>query len=213
MKAERLAREPRVLLVGCVRGLTRESYAFVDILERTAPDRIGVALSPEELAGIAEYFADAEGETTVHLVETEKSEIHALTRWGEVRVPNPSAVRAIEWARAHGVPLHPLDPPDDGAASMFTANIGYVELVRRTLRERKLARQPPTASDPDEFALRWDAALAVGAGSRELARDRDRYLVGEVRRLLPGAARFVVMVDRERFDSVRARLDEPADAA
>ncbi|MEM0129284.1 MAG: hypothetical protein QXG65_03875 [Thermoplasmata archaeon] len=208
MRVERLARDPRPLLVGCVRGLHAETYPLIDLLERSAPGALGLALSAEELDGIATYFAEADGETVIHLVDSETREIEALAEWGEVRVPNPSMVRAIEWARARDVPVHPLDPSDEGSAQMFTAHIGYVELVRRTLRERRLGRHPPRAETPDEFAVAWERTLHAGTGSRSLAVERDRHLVAEARRRLRSADRPAIVVDRERFDRIRAFLEE-----
>lgn len=206
MIAEELDSDPRVLLIGAVRGLQEETYRLVDELERFHPERLGVGLSPEEMKGLLEYFADAEAETTVHLIETETSEVRGLSRFGEVRVPNPVNIRALEWARYRGVPLSALDPPDEGAAQMFTAHIGYVELVRRTLREKSLSRNPPLAPSADEYALRWDSSLALGQGSRELALSRDRYFVSGAKELLQRARRVVLVVDRERFASVRTLL-------
>ena len=210
MIVDRLSAPP-VLLIGAVRGLYSESDATLAQLDRANPDHLGLALSPEEYEGIGTYFSDAEAETTIHLIETEKSEIQALTRWGEVRVPNPTAVRAIEWARRRSVPIHPLDPPDEGAAAMFTASIGYVELVRRTLRERSLARAPPSAESPDDFALQWDRRMSAGSGSRDLARNRDSYLVAGAREVLTKSRNLAVIVDRERFELVRSLFRAPAD--
>lgn len=209
MIAERLDADPRVLLVGAVRGVVAETYPVIDELERFHPERLGLGLSPEEMKGLQEYFVDAEAETTVHLIDTETSEVRALSRWGEVRVPNPVNVRALEWARHRGVALSALDPPDEGAAQMFTAHIGYVELVRRTLREKSLSRAPPKAENPDDFALRWDAQLAVGRGSRDLAANRDRYFTEGARELLKRSARVALVVDRERFALVRSLLSAP----
>ena len=206
MIAARLDSDPRILLIGAVRGLQRETYPMIDQLDRFHPERLGLGLSPEEMRGLQEYFSDAEGETTVHLTETETSEVRALSRFGEVRVPNPVNVRALEWARLRGVAPAALDPSDEGAAQMFTAHIGYVELVRRTLREKSLARSPPTATTADEFALEWDKSLAVGQGSRDLAENRDRYFVAGARELLRSCARLALVVDRERFEPVSALL-------
>ena len=213
MIAQRLGPEADVLLVGAVRGLLADSYAAIDELERFHPDQLGLGLSPEEMKGLEEYFVDAEAETTVHLIETEKSEIRGLSRWGEVRVPNPTFVRILEWARHRGVSAAALDPPDEGAAEMFTTHIGYVELVRRTLKERSLARSPPKAEGPDEYALRWDANLGSGRGSRELARKRDLYFVAGGRALLRQAPRVAFIVDRERFELVRDLWSTPVSPA
>lgn len=212
MIAERFAvAASSVLLIGAVRGLYTETYRVTDELERFHPQRLGLGLSLEEMRGLQEYFADAEGETTVHLIDTEMSEVRGLSRWGEVRVPNPVPVRALEWARHRGVPSSALDPSDEGAAEMFTSHIGYVELVRRTLKEKSLARAPPRARGPDEFALKWDQAMTVGEGSRNLTKNRDRHFVAAARALLYGLERLALIVDRERFVLVRDLLTRPSD--
>ena len=115
-------------------------------------------------------------------------------------------VELLRWAAGRGVPVEALDPSDDRTASLFTEHIGYVELVRRTVKERAVSRNPPTPSTPDEFALAWDREVAGGRGSRGFARARDRHLVRGAQRIGAGRSRVAVVVDRERFDLVRALL-------
>jgi hypothetical protein len=122
-------------------------------------------------------------------------------------VPNPSFVETLRWAQVRGVPTEALDPSDDRTATLFAENIGYIELVRRTVRERRVSKAPPTPPTPDEYALAWDREVAGGKGSRAFARGRDRHLVRSARRLVADHARIAVVVDRERFDGVRALFE------
>ena len=208
MITARIARGSPVLLLGPVRGLAVEADRLIESLESFAPETVGLGLSPEEMRGLVDYFVGAEAEPVVPLTGPETSEVRGLVRFGEVRVPNPSFVEALRWAAARGVPTEPLDPSDARSASLFTEHIGYIELVRRTVAERRVSRTPPTPSTADEFALTWDREVARGRGSRAFARARARHLVRVAGRLAEGGERAALIVDRERFEPVRALLEK-----
>lgn len=195
-----------VLLLAPVRGLTSEVARTLTALAEYRPDAVGLGLSAEEMHGLIDYFVAADAEPIVPLSPTETSEVRGLSRFGEVRVPNPAFVEVLRWGRERSVPVEPLDPSDEHTASLFAEHIGYVELVRRTVRERRLSRRPPAPSSADEFALSWDREVAAGRGSLEFASARDRHLARAVARIRTGRARTAVVVDRERFDAVRALL-------
>ncbi len=207
------ARLPTVgglLLVAPVRGLRSEVAATLQALDGHRPAAVGVGLSGEELASLQEYFVRSSAEPVVPLTSNERSEVRGLVRFGEVSVPNPAFLGVLHWAEASGVPTEGLDPTEDETATLFAEHIGYLELVRRTVRERSIARRPPTPNSADEFALTWDRSVAKGRGSREYAAARDLHLARSARRLAVAYPRVAVVVDRERFDSVRALLEAPA---
>ncbi len=191
-----------ILLLGPVRGLLSEAGEVAAELERFAPEAIGAGLPDEELQGLVTYFVDAAAEPVVPITSTELSEVRGLTRFGEVRVPNPSFLEALEFGRARGIPVVALDPSEEETASLFTEHIGYLELVRRTVRERRLGRSPPAPSSADAFALEWDRTVAGGRGSRRFAEARDVRLAEATRSLASQHRRTAVLVDRERFESV-----------
>jgi hypothetical protein len=195
-----------LLLLAPVRGLTSEVGELMRTLEGHAPEAVGLGLSGEDLQGLLDYFVLADAEPVVPLSAMEASEVRALSRFGEVRVPNPAFVEVLRWGYARSLPVEALDPDDERSASLFAEHIGYVELVRRTVREHRIARSPPTPSSADEFALRWDREVSPGRGSREFAQARDRHLVRSAQRLSHGRSRTAVVVDRERFEAVRDLL-------
>jgi len=199
-----------LLLIAPVRGLVSEAPAAVRLVVGHGPAAVGLGLSPEELRGLAEYFVQAPAEPVVPLTTAERSEVRGLVRFGEVSVPNPSFLEVLRWATSGGVVAEGLDPGEDETATLFAENIGYLELVRRTVRERNVSRNPPAPDSPDEFALRWDHHVARGRGSRRFAQARDLYFVRSARRLAVTYHRVVVVVDRERFEGVRDLLAAPA---
>jgi len=199
-----------ILLVAPVRGLASEAPATVRAVEGHAPGAVGLGISPEELRGFLEYFVRSAAEPVVPLTTAERSEVRGLVRFGEVAVPNPSFLEVLRWATAGGVLAEGLDPGEDETATLFAEHIGYLELVRRTVRERNVSRNPPAPNSPDEYALRWDHHVARGRGSRRFAGARDLYLVGSARRLAATHSRVAVVVDRERFDGIRDLFQAPA---
>jgi hypothetical protein len=203
----RLEHVPGLLLLAPVRGLASEATQLVAALEDYRPARVGLGVSSGELASLRDFFVVADAEPVVPLTSNESSEVWGLVRFGEVRVPNPSFVEVLRWAAPRGVPVEAIDPDDDHTAALFAEHIGYLELVRRTVRERRVSRNPPTPSSPDEFALEWDRQIASGRGSRNYADARDEFLARRIPLLTSDGQRVAVVVDRERFDSVRALLN------
>jgi hypothetical protein len=206
VKSERVRSVSDVLLIAPVRGLAAEVAPTLAQLESYAPEVVGVGLSTDELQALNQYFVLSEGDPVVPLTSVETSEVRGLARFGEVRVPNPVFVEILRWAGGRSVPVEALDPSDDRTASLFTQHIGYVELVRRTVKERGAARRPPTPATADEYALEWDREVAGGAGSRRFASARDRHLVRGAQRVGAGRSRIALVVDRERFELVRELL-------
>jgi hypothetical protein len=204
--AERIRLPPEVLLVGSVRGLEQEGQETLRALSEFSPEAIGLGVSGEEMRGLREYFVTAEAEPVVPLTENETGEVRGLVRFGPVRVPNPTYVDLLRWAEGRPLPVVPLDPSEAESAEMFATHIGYVELVRRTVRERSAGKRPPKPSTADEFALSWDREVAPGRGSREFARSRDGHLADGARQLGQGRSRIAIVVDRERFATVRGLL-------
>ena len=129
-----------------VRGLASEVPLLLAALEAAPPSVVGLGISPDELRGLLDYFVNATAEPVVPLTTAERSEVRGLVRFGEVRVPNPAFVELLRWARE--IPVEALDPTEDRTANLFADHIGYVELVRRTVRERRVSRTPPAPPSP-----------------------------------------------------------------
>jgi hypothetical protein len=199
-------RQSSIQVVGVVKGLVRDADLLPGILDAFRPKAIGLGISAEELESLGTQFTDVPTEPAVPLLTSENIEVRELARFGEVQVPNPGMVRAISWARQRGVVCEALDPSDEEYSEMFTDNIGYFELVRRTLRERRLLRSPPRATSADELVLAWDARLKGRRGSARFASAREAEEVRRISQLVARWGRAVAVVDRERFEGVMTQL-------
>ncbi|MGI0131723.1 MAG: hypothetical protein ACREDK_01295 [Thermoplasmata archaeon] len=198
-----------ILLLGVVRGLPDEVAPAIAEVERFRPDTIGLGIAASELRGLEEYFVDTATEPIVPLASTEAAEVRGLVRFGDVHLPNPAFVEAVAWGRAHRVAVAALDQDDEEFVDTFTDHIGYFELVRRTLRERRLAKRPPTAETADEFVLAWDRTRSPGSGSARFSAAREAALANGLGKIAPPMSRIAALVDRERFEGVLARLAGP----
>lgn len=200
------------LVVGVVRGVPGEVDPALEALREFGPDAVGLGIARGELDGLEEHFVDTPTEPIVPLAAMEAAEVRGLVQFGEVVVPNPAFVRVLAWGRARGVPVEALDQDDEAFVETFTDHIGYFELVRRTLRERRLSKRPPRAASPDEFVLTWERTRSPGRGSGRFAAAREATLADGARRIAPSARRVAVLVDRERFEGVEGRLASAAGA-
>jgi hypothetical protein len=168
------------------------------------PKALGLGIAFDELTGLKDHFVDAPTEPMVPLTGNEEAEVRGLVRFGEVRVPNPSLVAALGYAESHGVPFEALDLSDEHYATLFTDHISYLELVGRTVRERRLTRDPPKAANAEEYATRWHEQISRGKGSRSFDAARSDALVRSALDLARRVDRLAVIVDRERYPSVLA---------
>lgn len=201
------------LLVGAVRGFVADTPAVVARLDAFAPRGVGIGLSFDEMTGLTDHFVHRDFEPLVPLTGHETAEVQGLSRLGEVRVPHPTYVGVLEWAQDRHLPVEALEPSDEKYATLFTRHISYFELVRRTLRERNLAREPPESADADSYAVAWDVTLSRGRGSQAFLRARERAMAQGARRLATRVGRTALVVDRERFDGVRAALSAADESA
>lgn len=208
-----LPRGGGLVVLGAVRGLAAEAAPVVDGLTRFRPTAVAVGVSADELAGLQTHFVGPAAEPLVPLTGSETSEVRGLTQFGEVSVPNPALLAALAWAAASGVSVEAVDPSDETYATLFTKHISYVELVRRTVRERQLTREPPPASTPEEFAATWQRTLTPGSGSRAFNAAREELLCAATSDLLTRTGKVALLIDHERFDGVVARLSGAAPKA
>ncbi len=199
-----------VLVIGTVRGLVGEVPPLVAQLTSFEPSALAVGISFDELTGLTDHFLGTPSEPVVPLTTSEAAEAKAIAQFGEVRVPNPSILAALEWARSREVPVEAVDPSDEEYATLFTDHISYVELVRRTLRERKVSKSPPKAATADDLARAWHDRLSPGKGSRKFNAAREAAICDATERLAERLPRVALLVDRERFDPIVARLRRAA---
>jgi hypothetical protein len=197
---------PELLVLGVVRGVVAEVGPMTGELDRFRPSRVALAIGVEELASYAEQFVGGATDPYAPLLPTETAEVLALARFGEVEVPHAPFVEGLRWAARHGIGTSAVDPDEERYADLFGERIGYWELVRRTVRERSLARGPPDAESPDEFALRWAGKVGKGRASRRFERERTELMLQALRVAQRPSERVALLIDRERIPELARQL-------
>lgn len=191
-----------VLVLGVVRGLASEVAPLLTALAEFAPRAVGIGASPDEVQGLNEYFVGTPTEPVVPLASSERAEIRGLTGFGDVRVPHPAYTSVLSWGRAQNVPVEAVDPSDESYADMFTDHIGYFELVRRTLRERKLTKSPPVAPTADAYAIEWARRMTAGPSSERFRHAREQSVAAQASKLASRYGRIALVIDRERYETL-----------
>lgn len=213
MKAAEGSNPYPILLLGAVRGSLAEAPKVVAELERFAPDRLALGLSPEEVLALQEHFEDPYREPWVPLASSELAYARGIARFGPARVPSPSFLESLRWAHVRGLPVDGIEPGDEAYGSLFVDHVGFFDLVRRTRAERSLGKRPPEAENAEAFALAWEARAQVGGGSHALLKVRAEHVAKGLRHLCttpvtsgvarPSGAslknRVALVVDVERF--------------
>ncbi len=183
MKAAEGSNPYPILLLGAVRGSLAEATKVVADLERFAPDRLALGLSPEEVQALQEHFADPYQEPWVPLASIELAYARGIARFGPARVPSPSFLASLRWARARGLPVDGIEPGDEAYGSLFVDHVGFFDLVRRTRAERSLGKRPPEEENAEAFALAWETRAQVGGGSHALLKVRAEHVAKGLRHL------------------------------
>lgn len=130
----------------------------------------------------------------------------ALERFGKVALPPPDLVAAVEVAHDADVPLFGVDFSEERYGDVFAENVGTFALMRYTRAVRRLARRPPEAASPREFAVAWDAALRRIRGYDAVERAREAQMAGAARHLASEHGVVLLVVDAAREDGVLAAL-------
>ena len=188
-----------IALAGLCLGLAGEADAAVELLERTRPHALALALDPDLAADLDQLDVDGSLNTE------DEAYVAGLSRWGEVTLPAPAYPRLVEAAKAAGIVIEGIDLPEVAYVDRFTAEIGVPAMARRWRRARRLGKRPPAVDDPATFCRRFDERLNAGA-YRHLEEAREATMADGIERLVAqGPVLFVCEV--QRLDGVTARLE------
>lgn len=193
----------RLVLLGAAHGLVSEADAVAAALDSTSPEIVLLALSVESLTALERH--DGADVDESELPDAEQAYANALSRFGPVGVPPPDLVAALAWARAHDVPVEPVDLSEEEYETAFTANVSGWGLLRYSRRVRRLSKRPPAAATPEALARAWDADLRRVKGIAAVERVREEAIAERALERSAGRSAALV-VDVARLDGVASRL-------
>lgn len=195
-----------VVLLSTVQGLVSERQRVLDLLDKEAPAAVAVGLSPEAVASLLRYERDPEVDPFEELPDHDLVFSLKLREFGDVDLPPPDLVAAIEWAHARKVTAYGVDMPEEAYEDLFTKEVSAFGFLRYGRIQRKLAKRPPKATDARSFSLAWDAKIRKVKGIARVEAAREVWMADAAAALARElAAKVVLIVDVSREAGISRR--------
>ena len=195
----------RITVLPVVKGLVSEAESVSKAFSDVRPDAIGVSISREELDGLRKR-------EDYDLYEPSDLEIiyqAFLERFGEVRLPPPAWVRALEISEKESKAIVPLDMNDQVYTEAYCDKVSTTDMIRESLFARRATGKRYDLSSAAAFAVSWDQRVNF-SGFRELEDAREGHMAGALTNLSRRYRSILAVIEVERCDGVLARLGEGA---
>jgi len=189
-------------VLGVIKGLKSETEKVRKSFEELSPEKIAVSLSKEELHGLRNIPEDFEPE----LSRYEEIYAEGLSRFGEVAVPPPCYVAALELADHMSLPLIPVDLDEQTYTELYCAAIPGTTLFRHSTRTWLLKRRRFSDEGPEEFVMAWDRAVNGTGGFRMIETKRAEAMAKGIREACTGTKTLLAVIELERASEVSVLL-------
>jgi hypothetical protein len=188
----------QVHVLGVVKGLVSEGEKVELAVAELSPEVIGVSVSKEQLAALRSR--DVWGEYELSPLESAYKML--LQEFGEVRLPSPAFVRALEISDHTNVPVIPIDLNDYDYTEAYCQKVGAMDLVREGGFSKSVKRRRFEGESPESFALDWDRRVNKSKGFRALEAERERHMAYTLRKMTSKYRTILALVDFERSEGV-----------
>jgi len=194
----------KVFVLETVKGLESEAEKVGKAFREAKPEVVALPISPEELDGLKQLVDGVECD--IGLTNYEEIFARKLAAYGEVRVPPPSYEEAVRLAGEEGVELAALDMDEKIFTDLYVENVTGLELVRYTMRLKRMRKKKFDDLTASEFSKAWDRSMNKTKGFREVERAREEYMARSIRQLARGGKKLLAIVDVERGEGVMRGL-------
>ena len=191
-----------IIILPTVKGLVSEGEIAAEVIREVRPDAVGISISKEELQALRDksIYGDYEM-STLEEVYAQK-----LSKFGEVAVPAPCYVSAMDVCEELGIPIIPLDMNDVEYTEAYCQKIRATDMVRDSLFARRAARVRFDLGSPLTFAKDWDRKVNRTKGFRQLQQDRERHMAATLLNMGRRYRRILAVIEAERADGVHATI-------
>lgn len=193
----------RIVLLGACQGLDGEAEATAEAIGRLEPETVALAVDPDLASHIDKLAPGSD-----FSVE-DAAYRRGLGQWGDVELPPPEYLAAIEAAERVGAEVEGVDMPEEEYLDRYTSVISVFDLAKRAFRVRWMKTKPPSAETPAEFCRRFDARLNKGPFA-DLERARETEIARGLAELSKEGPVACVM-EIQRADGVRRVLQQTPD--
>jgi hypothetical protein len=181
-------------------GLTSERSKVKRAYNKIKPGVVAIQTSEEELEGLKSVVEGQEYE--YFLSNYEEVYARKLALFGEVKVPPPCYETALKICIENEIPISAIDMDDMYFADVFIENISGLDLVRHSLRIKRLRRKKFKAKTPEDFVREWDKEINKLKGFRNLESKREEHMARELLRLAKKHDRILCIMEMQRAEGV-----------
>jgi hypothetical protein len=191
-----------VTILPVVKGLVSEGDGVAKAYDEIRPDVIALSISREELAGLR----NREDYDKYEPSDLEIVYQAFLEKFGEVRLPPPAYVIALELSETKGTPIVPLDMSDEVYTEAYCDNVSTGDMIKESFFARRATGKQYDLSSPAAFAISWDKRVNKAKGFRELELARERHMAAALRNLSRNYHNILALVECERAEGVGSLL-------
>jgi hypothetical protein len=192
----------RIHVVGVVKGLVSEEGKVESAFSAIAPDVVGLSVSKEQLTALRSKEVWEEYD----LSPLEAAYKTLLEEFGEVRLPSPAFVKALELGKFSNIPIIPIDMNDLDYTETYCVKVGAVDLVREGAFSKSVKKRRFEGASPESFAIDWDRRVNKAKGFRELEGEREAHMAFTLKRMTSRYSEILALVDYERSEGVITHL-------
>jgi hypothetical protein len=192
----------RIALLPVVKGLVSEAEAVSAAFADFRPEAIAVSISREELDALRKR-------EDYELYEPSDLEIiyqAFLERFGDVRIPPPAFVRAMELADLEGTAIVPLDMNDEVYTEVYCGKVRTSDMIRESFFAKRATGKQYDLTSPAAFAVSWDRRVNR-AGFRALEEAREEHMAKVLRVLAKRYRSVLAVIECERCEGIAAKLE------
>lgn len=196
----------KIYIPDIIIGLTSEIAKVSKVYNKIKPDVMALQISEEELDGLRSVLNGEEYDYFLSNYE----EIYArkLASFGEVKVPPPCYERALKLSVDNDIPIVPIDMDDVYYADVFCESISGWDLIRHSLRVKRLRKKRFKAKTAEEFIFEWDKEINKLKGFRNLESKREEHMARMLLRLSKKHDRILCIMEMQRAEGVGQKVLE-----
>ena len=196
-----------ILFLPVVKGLVSEGDAVEKAITEENPDAIAVSISKEELAALGHKDDYDKYEPS------DIEEIYGvlLETFGEVKIPPPCYVKALDVGTEKSITMVPIDMNEELYTETYCFEVGGLDIIRESMFVRRAHKKKFDLSSAGAFAVDWDRKINKPGGFRKLNHKREAHMADVLRNLAGKYKKVLAVVEYERSKGV-AELLTPKEA-
>ncbi len=169
-----------IYLFGGIKGLVRDGDELRKELLEKRPDIMLITISPEQVSGMIEFINDP---FEMDLSDYEIIYGINLSQYGDVMTPSPVYIEATKYSVENSIQMIGLDMDEDEYQKLYSKKIKTVDLLRHSLRKKKISRIKFDPETPEEFVDRWNDIVDLKA-FKKVNSERIKYIESTLNKYL-----------------------------